>query len=81
MPRRKRTEKITTFADRKQYVQFRAVMHREYEFAVKNTRGGFPGDEPYDPACGTLADIGQKIEPFIKNALLKLQEKIGRDSQ
>ncbi len=61
-----------SFANRKQYVQFTAVMHREYERAVKKMRGELSQGRTYDHACDTLADISQEIQTFVKEDFLKI---------
>jgi hypothetical protein len=73
MPRRaKNREKIMSSANRKQYGQFTAVMHREYEHAVKKMREELSQGRTYDHACDTLADISQEIQAFVKKDFLKI---------
>jgi len=61
-----------SFAKRKQYVQFTAVMHREYERAVKKMRDELSQGRTYDHACIAMADISQEIRTFVKEDLLKI---------
>lgn len=61
-----------SFALSKQYVQFTAVMHREYEQAVKKMREELSQGRTYDQACNTLADISQEIKTFIREDFLKI---------
>lgn len=60
------------FATRKQYGQFTAVMHREYERAVKKMREELSQGGTYDHACDTLAGISQEIQRFVKKDFLKI---------
>lgn len=60
------------FANKKQYVQFNAVMHREYERAVKKMREEISQGRTYDHACDTLAGISQEIQSFVKDDFLKI---------
>lgn len=61
-----------SFANRKQYVQFNGVMHREYERAVKKMREDLSQGGTYDHACDTLADISQEMQAFVKEDFLKI---------
>lgn len=61
-----------SLASRKQYVQFTAIMHREYERAVKKMREELSLGRTYDHACDTLADISPEIQAFIKEDFLKI---------
>lgn len=61
-----------SFANRKQYVQFNGVMHREYERAVKKMREELSQGRTYDHACDTLADISQEMQAFVKEDFLKI---------
>lgn len=56
----------------KQYDQFTAVMHREYERAVKKIREELLQGRTYDHACDTLTDISQEIRSFVKEDFLKI---------
>ena len=56
----------------KQYVQFTAVMHREYERAVKKMREELSQGRTYDHAWDTLTDISQEIKTFVKEDFLKI---------
>lgn len=60
------------FATRKQYGQFTAVMHSEYERAVKKMREELSQGRTYEHACGTLAGISQEIRSFVKEDFLKI---------
>jgi hypothetical protein len=71
-PAQKNREKTMPFANRKQYVQFNALMHREYERAVKKMREEISQGRTYDHACDTLADISQEIQNFVKEDFLKI---------
>ena len=57
---------------RKQYVQFTAVMHREYERAVKKIREELSQGRTYDHACDALVDISHEIKTFVKEDFLKI---------
>lgn len=59
-------------ANKKQYVQFTTVMHKEYEQAVKKMREELSQGRTYDHACGTLVDISQEIKSFVKEDFLKI---------
>ena len=61
-----------SFANRKQYGQFTAVMHREYERAVKKMREELSQGRTYDHACNTMVDISQEIQSFVKEDFLKI---------
>jgi len=61
-----------SFANRKQYVQFNAIMHREYERAVKKIRAELSLGRTYDHACDTLTDISQEMQTFVKEDFLKI---------
>ena len=61
-----------SFTKRKQYGQFTAVMHSEYERAVKKLRDELSQGRTYDHACDTLADISQEIQAFVKEDFLKI---------
>lgn len=62
-----------SFTNRKQYGQFIAVMHREYERAVKKMREELSQGRTYDHACDTLADIALFLElPYEKVESTKL---------
>ena len=56
----------------KQYGQFTAVMHREYEEAVKKMREDLSRGGTYDHACEALADISQEIKTFAREDFLKI---------
>lgn len=56
----------------KQYGQFTAIMHNEYERAVKKIREALSQGRTYDHACNTLADISQEIKTFVKEDFLKI---------
>lgn len=60
-----------SFADNKQYVQFTALMHREYEHAVKKMREELSRGQTYDHAYDTLVDISQEIKSFVREDFLK----------
>lgn len=61
-----------SFADKKPYVQFTDVMHREYERAVKKLREELSQGRTYDHACDTLPDISQEIRTFVREDFLKI---------
>jgi len=61
-----------SFADKKQYVQFSAVMHREYEQAVRKMREELSQGRTYDHACDILAGISQEIKTFVREDFLKI---------
>ncbi len=61
-----------SLANKKQYVQFNAVMHREYERAVKKIREELSQGRTYDHACDALTDISQEIQTFVKEDFLKI---------
>ena len=61
-----------SFAHRKQYVQFNAVMHREYERAMKKIREELAQGWTYDHACDALTDISQEMQTFVKEDFLKI---------
>lgn len=61
-----------SFANRKQYVQFTPVMHREYEHAVKKIRHELSQGRTYDHACDALVDISREIKTFVKEDFLKI---------
>ncbi|HEX9714845.1 MAG TPA: hypothetical protein VGA28_04045 [Desulfurivibrionaceae bacterium] len=71
-PARKNREKIMSLANRKQYGQFTAVMHREYERAVKKMREELSQGRTYEHACHGMADISQEIQAFVKEDFLKI---------
>ncbi|MHB1184507.1 MAG: hypothetical protein ACYC6S_08360 [Desulfobulbia bacterium] len=56
----------------KQYGQFTAIMHREYERAVKKIREELSQGRTYDHACDTLNDISPEIRTFVKEDFLKI---------
>jgi hypothetical protein len=56
----------------KQYGQFTAVMHREYEEAVKKMREELSRGGTYDHACEALAHISQEIKTFVREDFLKI---------
>ncbi len=56
----------------KQYGQFTAIMHREYERAVKKIREELSQGRTYDHACDTLTDISPEIRTFVKEDFLKI---------
>jgi len=58
--------------NQKQYVQFTAVMHREYEYAVKKMREELSQGRTYHHASDALADISQEIQTFVKEDFLKI---------
>lgn len=60
-----------SFANSKQYVQFTALMHREYEHAVKKMREELSRGQTYDHAYDTLVDISQEIKSFVREDFLK----------
>jgi hypothetical protein len=59
-------------ASTKQYVQFNAVMHSEYERAVKKIREELSLGQTYDHACDALTDISEEIKTFVKEDFLKI---------
>jgi len=61
-----------SFALKKQYEQFTAVMHKEYEQAVKKMRAELSQGRTYGHACDTLADISQEMQTFVKEDFLKI---------
>ncbi|MDG4476546.1 hypothetical protein [Thiovibrio frasassiensis] len=61
-----------SFSNSKQYDQFTAIMHNEYERAVKKIREALSQGRTYDHACDTLADVSQEIKTFIKDDFLKI---------
>lgn len=61
-----------SLTNRNQYEQFTAVMHREYERAVKKMREELSQGKTYDYACNTLIDISQEIKTFVKEDFLKI---------
>ena len=56
----------------KQYGQFTALMHREYEEAVKKMRKELSRGGTYDHACEALDDISQEIKTFVREDFLKI---------
>jgi len=60
------------FTNQRQYVQFTASMHREYEYAVKKMREELSQGRTYDHACDALTDISQEIQIFVKEDFLKI---------
>ena len=61
-----------SLANRKHYVQFTAVMHREYEWAVKKMREELSQGRTYEHACHSMTDISQEIQAFVKEDFLKI---------
>lgn len=61
-----------SFTNSKQYVQFTAIMHREYERAVKKMREELSLGRTYDHAYDTLADISLEIKTFVREDFLKI---------
>jgi len=56
----------------KQYVQFTAVMHREYEHAVKKLREELSKGRTYEQACDVLIDISHEMKTFVIEDFLKI---------
>jgi hypothetical protein len=61
-----------SFTKRKQYGQFTAVMHSEYERAVKKLRDELSQGRTYDHACDSMVDISQEMQLFVKEDFLKI---------
>jgi hypothetical protein len=68
----KNSEKTMSATTIKQYGQFTANMHREYEQAVKKMREELSQGRTYDHACDTLVEVSQEIKAFVREDFLKI---------